>query len=782
MPESYAKKKQTINGFSYVYYTFDEKYDYEHQYLRNMLHQHNGFLNGKMIPFSEVGQIMGIYQTEWSWSPLFADYDNDGDKDLFVTNGFPKDLTDKDWTKYKAEVFGHVADEKHVIDRAPAAKTYNYAFENKGGSKFEKVTSSWFEPRESYSYGAAFADMDNDGDLDYIVNNTNDEAFVYKNTSVESSKSSSNFCRLKLVGPPGNSFAFGAKVELWSNGQYQFQENFLARGYVSSVDPTIHFGLGQNMVIDSIRVIWPGERKESLLYELTPNQTIEIGIESAQLIRLEKGFGGDDLLFQQVEGKLDYTHSQIDFIDFYYKQNLLPHKLSQIGPRMTIGDIDRDGRDDIIIGCTNDTPTKFYQNTGDAFKEKSIEGLHMERKFPEADLAVVDIDLDGDNDIIAVSGGYETTDEKDFKHYIYENIDGTFRPVLLPISTFSASVVKPFDYDHDGDLDLFIGARIKKDMYPLGADSWLLINDQGKFSKENCLSFNVGMVTDAIWVDYDQDGWEDLLLAREWNSVAVLKNHEGQNLKTELIPEFEKLHGYWYSITAGDFDQDGDEDLILGNLGNNHRFHVSAKYPMQIYALDADMNGILDPIITAYWENGEGVMTEYPISYFDELMTQIPTLFKTFSNYSSFSYAAFSEFFDQSVMDRVVVKFKMNTTSSFIMWNENGKFSAQELPQLAQLSPIKKTVVHDFNGDQLPDVVLAGNDYTYDVSTGYYDANKGLILMSKDGKPLSDLQTPAQTGLLLQGMVESLLWIEGEEPLLVAGFNRKAVETFKLNR
>ncbi len=243
MPEYYHKKKQTINGFGYVYYTNDAKLGYEHQYLRNMLHMHNGFVDGEMIPYSEVGQMLGIYNTEWSWSPLFADYDNDGDKDLIVANGYPIDMTDKDWTRYKVQVYGHIADAKHVIDAAPAVKAFNHAYENTGELKFEKISQEWFDEVPSYSYGAAFVDLDNDGDLDYVTNNLNDEAFIYKNHTVEKNKEKTNYIRIKLNGKKDNTFAYGAKVELWSGGEYQFQENFLSRGYISSVDPIIHFGL-----------------------------------------------------------------------------------------------------------------------------------------------------------------------------------------------------------------------------------------------------------------------------------------------------------------------------------------------------------------------------------------------------------------------------------------------------------------------------------------------------------------------------------------------------------
>lgn len=781
MPENYYKKKQTINGFSYVYYAYDAKFGYEHQYLRNMLHLHSGFLTGEMIPYSEVGQRMGIYQSEWSWSPLFADYDNDGDKDLLISNGYPKDLTDKDWTKYKADVYGFVADEKHVMDRAPAVKAYNYAFENQGGLDFVKRSDEWFEPVQSYSYGAAFADLDNDGDLDYVVNNTNDKAFIYRNGTVENSGKASNHIKIELKGQKGNEFAFGAKVELWAGGLYQFQECFLSRGYISTVDPRMHFGIGNSKKVDSLRILWPDNKKVTILRDVSANQALEIKYEEAQDLKTTDK-PKPTSLFERDSVAIDYLHDQEDFIDFYSKQNIMPHKYSQIGPIMVKGDLNMDGLDDIIIGATNVTPTSVFLNTGGKFKNALMAGLSTPKDFSEAGLAILDFDNDGDNDVIAVAGGYENDNEDEYQHFLYVNEEGSFSRKRLPISAFSASVVRPFDYDHDGDLDLFIGCRIKKDMYPLAADSWILINDQGQYPEENCMNFNLGMVTDAVWSDYDGDGWEDLLVAREWNSIAIFKNFEGERLSSQLLSTVDDMHGYWYSISSGDFDQDGDDDYILGNLGNNHRFHVSEQYPMRLYAVDADMNGTLDPIETAFWKNENGEMTEYPVNYYDEIMVQIPMIAKKYGDYKSFSYASFRDIFDESVLNRVVYQFKMNTTSSYILWNEGGKFKWELLPEMAQLSPIKKALVRDLNNDDLPDVILAGNDYTFDVGTGYFDANKGLVLMSKDGKPLSDLQTPSQTGLLLQGMVESMLMIDGNDPTLIVGFNRAKVVAFSVTR
>ncbi|UCG26819.1 MAG: VCBS repeat-containing protein, partial [Bacteroidales bacterium] len=782
MPEYYYKKKQTINGFGYIYFINDAKYGYEHQFLRNMLHMHSGFVNDEMIPFREVGQILGIYQTEWSWSPLFADYDNDGDKDLVVANGYPRDMTDKDWTKYKVGVYNFVADPQHVINKLPAVKVINHAYENTGNLRFVKIDNEWFDEFPSYSYGAAFVDLDDDGDLDYVVNNINDEAFIYKNTTVEKDKENSNYIRINLNGKENNSFAFGAKVELWSDGKYQFNEHFLTRGYISSVDPIVHFGLSESLLVDSIKVTWPSTGYVSCIKNIQANQLIEINERKSIPTNEDPQNPKDtEYLFSRADNVIDYYHLQEDFIDFYYSQPIIPHKFSQIGPRMQKGDINNDGLEDIIIGSTNLLPTKVFLRVGNRFEETEIEGLTGPKEFSEADFAIIDTDNDGDNDIIALAGGYESRDETVYKHYLYENTDGSFSKTALPISPFSASVVRPFDFDHDGDTDLFIGARIKVEMFPFAADSWILINDNGAFNAENALNFNLGMVTDAVWSDYDGDGWEDLIIAREWNSVFIIKNLEGERLVSQDLPEIESMHGIWYSVAEGDFDLDGDPDYILGNLGDNHRFTVSDPYPLRIYAFDLDLNGTLDPISTGYWEDQEGVMTEYPINYFDELASQSLFFIKTFPSYTSFSYATFDEIVDSTMRGRIDYTFYINTTSSYILWNKGEGFEWEKLPRSVQMSPIKKTIVHDFNHDTYPDVLLAGNDHTYDISTGYYDANKGLLLLSKDNRPLSELKLPSQSGIALQGMVESLLWFDGDTSLVIAGFNRNRAVVFTVN-
>lgn len=783
LPESYYKKKQTINGYSYLFYINDAKFGFEHQYVRNMLHLHNGFLNGEMLPFSEVGQIKGIPATEWSWSPLFADYDNDGDKDLIVTNGFPKDETDKDWTRLKAGAAGAYASDEMLIEMAPAVEIPNDAFENIGEPGFVKRTD-WLPQVPSYSYGAAFVDLDNDGDLDYVVNNLNQKAFILRNTTVEKAKQQSNFIRIKLVGKTGNTMAIGAKVELWENGKYQFAEHFLSRGYASCVDPIIHFGLGRDISIDSIRVTWPATGYMTVLKKIAADQLIEINEKNSVPAYRNDKINEKNLMFNKLDDGLIYEHKQDDFIDYALNQPLIPHKFSQIGPRMAKGDLNNDGQEDLIIGSTNLLPTTVFLKKGNRFEKAEFDGLTTQKKFTEADLAVVDIDGDGDNDVVAVAGGYENKDESEYVHSLYENRNGTFVRTNLPIPSFPASVVRPCDYNHDGSVDLFVGARVKRGMFPYSNHSWLIHNNKGKLSVDSTSRLNLGMVTDAIWTDYDKDGWEDLLVAREFNSLVLFRNMNGKELVPQFIPDLEKKHGIWYCIAAGDFDQDGDDDYIVGNLGENNRFTASDKYPMSLYAIDLDNDGNIDPIKTAYWPDPNGKMTEYPIDYLDELVSQSSYFRNKFNDYKSFSYATISDILSKDILKRLQFKLQVNTTSSYILWNDKGKFTWEKLPLPVQTSPVKKIIVEDLNGDGYPDVLLGGNDYSYELGTGYYDSNKGIVLLNKGkkqekGKSTFEVLTPSQSGLLLQGMVESLLYYKGDTSLVVAGFNRAKATVYE---
>ena len=799
LPEINTRKKTTIGNKTYQNYINNKEFGYEYQYVRNMLHLNNGL--DKEIKFSEVGQLSGVYQTEWSWSPLFADFDNDGKKDLFITNGFPRDITDKDFAIFRADK-ENIAGTRYLLDSIPVVKISNYAFKNEGDLAFSDVTKSWGLDNPSFSNGAAFADFDNDGDLDYVVNNINEAALVYRNNlnplSNEEDKAKSNFLRIKLVGSRSNSTGIGSKVTLYyDSGKMQYNEQSIYRGFLSTVESVSHFGVGASKTVDSVLVEWP-DGKIQTLKNIQSNQVLSIDYSSSvEDNRAHQSSGNSVTLFTEASKKTGilYRHPEDDKIDFNL-QRTLPHKFSQAGPGISVGDINNDGLEDFIIGgSSNYRATSFLQKPDGAFfvmgkkLARDLDDKDESKKEEDEGLLLFDADNDTDLDLYIVSGSLEDTDIKIFQDRLYKN-DGkgnfTLNVTALPEITASGSCVRAADFDADGDLDLFVGGRLVPGSYPFAPKSYVLRNTNGKFTdvtEEICLDLRTpGMVTDAIWSDFDTDGKVDLIVVGEFMPFTFFKN-DGTKLSKLNTTGIEQFIGWWNSISSGDFDKDGDMDYIGGNLGLNNNYQVSEKYPLSVYAKDYDGNGSIDPIMACYMrESMTGdVKKLYPVHFWDELNSQSTKFRRNYSSFKQYGEATLESLLTTDDLKGALILEANHMASSYVENLGGGKFQLRNLPIGVQVAPVNGMIIEDVNTDGNLDVVMIGNDYGNEVFAGRYDAFTGLVL-SGNGKGFFEVIPAAKSGFYVGGDAKALARLSSKNgELLIATQNKDSLRVFSSN-
>jgi hypothetical protein len=787
LPETNERKKTSINNKSYLTYINNETFHYEPQYMRNMLQLNNG-LNDN-VGFSEIGELAGVFQTEWSWSPLFADFDNDGFKDLLITNGFPKDITDKDFVAYREDVGRYVSNSK-LLDSVPVVKIPNYAYKNNGDLTFKDVSKEWGIVQPSFSNGAAFADFDNDGDLDYVVNNINDKAFLYENTLyAKDKKSEVNFLRVKLTGSPANKGAIGASITLYyDNGKKQYFEEEVARGFLSSVENIIHIGMGKSQQADSILIRWP-DGKEQKFENVKTNQVLSIAYDPSIVRQYHEVKQNKSLLFRETstEARLHFKHEEEDKIDFNV-QRTLPHKFSQSGPGICVGDINGDRLEDVVIGGSSGYPTIFYtQKTDGTFSNKKpVPGTEKKMEEDEG-LLLFDADGDNDLDLYAVSGSVEfQPPSKYYQDRLYKN-DGKGNFALditaLPSISASGSCVRAADFDGDNDLDLFVGGRVVPGSYPMAAESYLLKNEGGKFinvTSSVCPDLiNLGMVTDALFTDYDNDGNVDLMAVGEFMSVTLFKNSAGKFTKVSNTG-LEEFSGWWNSIVGGDFDNDGDIDYVAGNLGLNNSYQANKEFPLCVYANDFDKNGSVDAILACYikesLKNDEKKL--YPVHFWDEINSQSPRFRQQFNRYKHYGKAPLNGLLTP---DEVKDAYKLQANhfeSSYIENLGGGKFKLTALPQLVQVSPVNGMITDDINADGNLDVIMVGNDFGNEVFFGRYDAFTGLVLLG-NGKGSFTVMPSSRSGFLVTGDAKSLARLSSVKgDVYIATQNRDSLKVF----
>ncbi|MEA5138372.1 VCBS repeat-containing protein [Arcicella rigui] len=782
LPEDNYRKKMLIPATGYDKFQLTLKKGYSAQYTRNTLQLNNGVVRtpkGNKVSFSEIAFLAGISSTDWSWSSLFADYDNDGDKDLMVTNGFYRDLGDLDYINYQFKSASPMGSE--AVKRAEKLKAIhslvkvplnNYLYENNGDLTFSNRIEDWGFDSPSFSNGACYADLDNDGDLELVINEFNAEAKVYENRANELRQH--HFITLKMKGASPNIQGIGTKVWLYADGKTQFQELNPYRGYESTVESTLHFGIGKSTAIDSLVVMWPNQQRQVILHPKI-NQILQVKYApNSQLRTIDDN---KNWLFQAVESSRfgNFVHQENDFVDF--KQNpLLPHQHSQNGPCIAVGDVNGDGLEDFYVGGSSGfSGVFFWQNASGTFSQHPL-NQHLQEEDTGA--LLFDADNDKDLDLYVVSGGTEFgIDTELYQDRLYFN-DGkgnfTFQPKALPNTKSSGSCVQANDYDHDGDLDIFVGGRISVQNYPMPATNYLLRNDKGVFTDVTPpVLAKIGMVSSALWQDYDADGWDDLVIVGEFMPITFLKNLKGNFSVREKI-EIPNSNGWWNVIASGDFDHDGDSDFVAGNLGLNTRYKANVDEPLQIHAKDFDKNGTLDPIMS-YYIQGKNYISHTR----DELAIQIPSMKLRFDSYKKYAETTFeNSFMKQELEDAFVLK-STHFASSYIENVGNGNFKIHTLPIEAQFAPVCGLVINDFNHDKHLDILLAGNSYSTESSTGRYDALTGLLLVG-NGKGNFGVKKSVKTGFLTDKNAKSLVKVrDKDQNFIVVGNNSDQLQIFK---
>ncbi|MCH9660820.1 MAG: VCBS repeat-containing protein, partial [Bacteroidetes bacterium] len=756
-----------------------------HQYMRNNLQLNNG--NGT---FSDVAELAGLSNTNWSWGPLIADLNNDGWKDIFITNGIRRNVNNNDFIRFQRKVQQYKAldrlDYYRLINKMPVTPVDNYVFVNHGDLTFQTTSKNWGLSYKGFSHGAAYADFDGDGDLDIVINNMNDKSLLFENHTTDS-LSYSNFIRVKLKGNADNKFGLGTKVTIKSNGEEQFQELTSARGYLSTSEPILHFGLRGHEKVDEMQIIWPNGTIENHS-NIKINKLLEFVQKAENKIGSIITIDSISPLFTDSDLGIFQNHQENTFDDFS-REVLLPHMMSRHGPSLSVADVDGNGYDDIHLGgAMGQSAALYLQDSNGKFHESPEKVWSIDKAYEDVSSLFFDADGDGDQDLYVVSGGNERKESDTYyqdRLYI-NNGKGNFSKSQssLPTNLISGSRARACDYDKDGDMDLFIGGRQAPGQYPLPASSILLRNDskgsQVQFTDVTTIVApmlkNIGMVTDANWADVNNDGLKDLVVVGEWMPITILINEEGVFEDATNYYGLSEQTGWWSSIISGDFDKDGDIDLIGGNLGLNYKYKATKNNPFEIYASDFDANGSLD-IALGYYEDGE----LYPLRGRQCSSQQIPKIKSKFPTYESFAKANFTQVYNIQDSSKVKHLSAKTFATTYFENTENG-YVAQQLDNRAQISSTNVILVSDYNQDGYEDLLLAGNLYTSEVETPRNDAGYGELLIG-DGAGNFIPQPPSETGLMIRGEVREAqeVKLSNGTTILLFGRNNDSIKALKLN-
>ena len=777
LPEDNERQKLLRSPDNYELFNLNVKVGFHYQYMRNMLQLDIGDGN-----FSEIAQLSGISNTDWSWAALLADYDNDGWKDLFITNGYLRDYTNLDFIKYMGDFIQNNEkiwrkDLLGLVHKMPASDLVNYIYKNNGDLTFTDKRASWGFTVPSNSNGAAYADLDNDGDLDLVVNNVNTRSFIYENNSI--GYSSNHFIRIKSEGLPGNTLGIGARVTLFTNGKMQHREQTLTRGYQSSVSPIMHFGLGKESFIDSLEVIWPGGKKQ-VLYDLRANQTITLRQKEA--LKTEKPPGLAAPVFTECKSPANFQHAKNKINDFK-RQPLMVNPQSFSGPCAIKGDVNGDNIDDLYLGgAANQAGILLIGKSDGKFLLKEAKAFEEDAMSEDIDAVFFDADKNGTLDLYVGSGGYHNFSPQDprLQDRLYLN-DGhgnfTRSSKALPKMLTSTGSAVTLDINMDGHQDLFVGGRVVPGRYPELPQSYLLVNGgngnfEDQLSSISTLLQRVGMVTDAASVDINKDGIQDLIIVGEWMPIKVFINENGK-----LVDESDKYFkqeyfGWWSSLLVDDFNNDGNPDIIAGNLGLNTQFRANDHQPVELYYKDFDNNGSVDPILCSYIQG-----KSYPYVNRDELLEQLNMLRSRFTSYKAYANATINDIFTKPEMKGAeYLKANCLETSCFL-GSDEGIFSRKTLPLQVQTSPVFTITPLDYNNDDKTDLLLCGNINQAGLKLGKLGASYGILLKATGGGNFAYVPQ-SLSGLRLSGDVRSVCKFND---LLLFGINQGSIKAYRLN-
>lgn len=763
-PEDYKRSKTSMPVMSPSLFDTMDLNQMHRQYMHNCLQLNHG--NGH---FSDIAQYAGVDRTDWSWAALVCDLDNDGYRDLYVANGIKRDLYNRDAyanLMYDLKYNNTTKTTEEIMRNLPSFKAVNYAFRNNGNFTFSKAMKDWGMDQTSQSHGAALADLDNDGNLDLVVNNMDDPAFIYRNRG-----NGNHYLRVQCKGPEKNPQGIGARIELRYGDKIQYSELRCSRGYLSSSEAAVHFGLGSEKKVDLLRIVWP-DGKIQELKDQKINRTLILNYQDALVSEIPKAPPAE--MFSDRTEKISppFRHIENAFDD-YKKQILLPHRMSRLGPKISVGDLNGDKLEDFFAGgARNQAGAIYLQNNAGDFTQKNQPALEADRNYEDMGSAMFDADGDGDLDLYVVSGGSELPEGQAYQDRLYLNDGaGNFsRSRSVPQTVSSGSAVAVNDFDGDGDLDLFRGGRLIPDQYPFAPRSYVFENTgKGKFVDVTASVapglMNPGMVSSAVWIDLDSDQKAELLVAGEWMPIQLYK-WEGKELKRQDPQQWglQNTEGWWNVLVPFDADGDGDLDLACGNLGLNYKFHASSEKPFQIYCNDFDANGSWDIVLAKY--QGD---VRVPVRGKQCSQEQMPFIQKKFPSYNSFAEAKLEDIYGEDLEKGIRLEARM--FESVVLINESGKFKIQVLPAQAQFSTVQGIVTGDFNGDGKQDMLVAGNFFHTEVETTRADAGTGCVLLNR-GDAWQALSV-RESGLYLPYDVRDIRWVSGSSAnhLLVSSNN-----------